>query len=292
MPLYAIAAALVATLCWGGNFSATKWMLHDLPPFLLLAVRFAIVAAFLALFALRARPWPPLRGMAFLSVSLIVAQFGFLFTAMRLDLSITSTVIATQMGVPFACLLTAILYKDYLGPWRSAGLMVALLGVVIVAGTPNASEHWGAFLVAMMGAFAWAIANIYMKRAETVSVVSLLFWPALFSVPQFMLLSALTEQDHWQHLMHARPSSWVAMGYSVFFSSMLGYGLWNWLIKRFPLSQVVPYSLFVPIAGLGAGVVIFHDALTVQMLLGAALTIIGVAIISLRRPKLVEAEGM
>lgn len=72
-----------------------------------------------------------------------VIQFSFVFSAMNMGLSITSVVVATQLGVPFACVLAAVLFKDYLGPWRAGGLMVAFLGVLIVAGTPNASEHWG-----------------------------------------------------------------------------------------------------------------------------------------------------
>lgn len=290
MPIRAIVAALIVACCWGGNFSATKLALGDLPPMLLLLVRFVAVAALLAPFALREKPRPNLRDMLIVSTTLIVMQFGCLFTALHFGLSITSTIIATQMGVPFACLLSAILYKDYLGPWRSAGLMVAMMGVITVAGTPNASEHWGAFLIAMGGAFSWSVANIRMKRMNDPSVLALQFWPSLFAVPQLLALSLLFEQDQWTRLQAAHTATWIALLYSTFISSLLGYGLWNWLIKRYPLSQVVPYSLFVPVAGISAGAAMFHDPITARMLLGTGLTILGVAIISIRRPKLVEPE--
>ena len=52
----------------------------------------------------------------------------------------------------------------------------------------------------------------------------------------------------------------------------------------------MPYSLLVPVVGIGGGVLAFGDPLTQQVLLGAALTILGVGVITLRRPQLVEME--
>jgi O-acetylserine/cysteine efflux transporter len=56
------------------------------------------------------------------------------------------------------------------------------------------------------------------------------------------------------------------------------------------VSYVVPFSLLLPVAGISGGVLFFDDPLTPRILFGAALTIVGVGIIALRRPRLVEAE--
>lgn len=290
MPWYAILAAILVSFCWGGNFSATKIAMMDFPPILSLLLRFVAVSLVLAPFALRRMPWPRMRDMLFIGITLIVLQFALVFMAMHLGLTIASVVIATQMGVPFSCLMAAILYKDYLGPWRSFGLTVALLGVVVVAGTPNAAEHWGAFLLAIAGSFAWSTANIYLKRMPPTPIVALLFWPALFSLLPLLVMTWLMEDNQIAIVREAALSSWLGIGYSMVFSSILGYGLWNWLMTRYPMSQVVPYSLFVPVAGISAGVLIFGETVTWQMILGAALTIIGVGIITLRRPRLAALE--
>jgi len=290
MPLRAVIAALIVATCWGGNYTATKFAMMDFPPYLALLVRFIGVVVVLAPFALRL-PLPRMRDMAFIGLMLIVVQFACVFSALDMGLSITSTVVASQLGVPFACMLAAITFKDYLGPWRSAGLMVAFVGVMIVAGTPNASEHWDAFLLAVLGSLAWAIANIYMKRmAPTPPVVQLLFWPALFSILPLFLLSALGESQQWQAIESAHWQSWLGIAYSLFFSSLLGYGLWNRLITTYPMSAVVPYSLLVPVVGIAGGVIAFADPITAQVLLGATLTIIGVGVITVCRPQLVEIE--
>lgn len=289
MPLYAVFAALLVACCWGGNFSASKFALMDFPPFLTVILRFLMVSTLLAPLALRQK-LPNLRAMVIIAFTLVVLHFSLIFVGMAMGLNITSVIVATQMGVPFSCIVSAILYKDYMGPWRSAGLMVAFMGVLIVAGTPNASTHWGAFLLAMFGAFAWAAANIYMKRLPPTSVVTLLFWPGLMSLPFLAILSAVFEQDQWHAVTHAHWTAWAGIAYSTVFSSLVGYGLWNWLILKYPLSQVVPYTLFAPIVGITGGVLLFSEPFTLQIIIGAALSIVGVTIITLRRPRLAELE--
>jgi O-acetylserine/cysteine efflux transporter len=277
-------------MCWGGNYTATKIAMHEFPPYIALLLRFIGVAIVLAPFALR-RKLPPMRDMGFLALTLIILQFACIFSALHMGLSITSAVVASQLGVPFACILAAIVFRDFLGPWRSGGLMVAFLGVLIVAGTPDASEHWQAFLLAVGASFAWAVANVYMKRMQpTPEVIQLLFWPALFAVPALALLSYCFEANQLQAITDAHWQSWAWIGYSLMFSSLLGYGLWNHLITTYPMSSVVPYSLLVPIVGITAGVIAFGDPITTQVIVGATLTIIGVGIITVRRPQLVEME--
>lgn len=287
--MYAVFAALLVACCWGGNFSASKFALMDFPPFLTVILRFVIVSILLAPLALR-KPIPRMRDMLFIAITLVVLHFALIFVSMTLGLNITSVIVATQMGVPFSCIVSAILFKDYLGPWRSFGLMVAFIGVLIVAGTPNAAAHWGPFLLAMFGAFAWSSANIYMKRLPPTPVVTLLFWPGLLSLPFLAVLSWLFDGNQWQSLMNSHWAGWGGIAYSTFMSSLLGYGLWNWLITKYPLSQVVPYTLFAPVVGIGGGVLIFDEPLTIQIIVGAALSIVGVTIITLRRPRLAELE--
>lgn len=290
MPFHAVAAALFVACCWGGNFSASKFAMESFPPFLTVILRFVIVVAVLAPFALRKRPYPHWRDMGFLGMTLIVLHFAMIFVAMKMGLTITSVIVATQLGVPFSCVVSAVLFKDYLGPWRSAGLLVAFFGVLMVALTPNASQHWAGFMLATFGALAWSTANIYMKRLGPMPVVTLLFWPGVYALPVLILLSLIFEHDQWALIQAAHWQSWAGIAYSTVFSSLIGYGLWNWLIGKYPLSQVVPYSLCVPIAGITGGVLIFGEPLTGQIVGGAALTIVGVGIITLRRPKLAELE--
>lgn len=289
MPIRSILAALIVALCWGGNYSATKFALMEFSPFLLLCLRFGGVALVLAPLALREK-LPNLRDMGIIGLTLIVIQFACIFSGMHMGLSITSTIIATQLGVPFACIMAAIFFKDFLGPWRSFGLAIAFVGVVIVAGTPNAAQHWGAFLFVVLGALAWSSANLYLKSINAPSSVALLFWPSLMSLIAFLPLTLLLESGQLHAIREAALHGWMGILYGIFLSSIVGYGLWNWLITTHPVSQVMPYGLLMPIFGISFGAAIFGETMTLQILLGAAMTIAGVGIISLRRPRLAQIE--
>ena len=40
-------------------------------------------------------------------------------------------------------------------------------------------------------------------------------------------------------------------------SSVVGYGLWTYLLTRHPANRVAPFSLGVPVVGLAAGLLVF-----------------------------------
>lgn len=280
----AIAMAVLVALCWGGNFTASKIAMEHFPPFLTILLRFIAVTIVLAPFAIRQKV--NLRDMFVISLCYITLHFTLIFVGMSQGLSISSTVIAVQLGAPFSCVLAAIFYNDRLGAWRSFGMMVAFFGVLLIAGTPNVAAHWGAFLLVVAGAFAWAAANVYMKRVGNVGVASFLFWPALLSLPQVGLLTALMETNHLQLVKTAPPSAWLGILYSMLFSTLIGYGLWYRLLRTYPLSRVTPFSLLVPIIGIGGGMAVYGEQITPMLIIGGILTIAGVGIITVRRPKL------
>jgi O-acetylserine/cysteine efflux transporter len=289
MPLLAILAAILVSFCWGANFSASKMAVMHFSPFLTIMLRFIGVCALLLPFIPR-HGWPNWRDMALLSLFYITLHFALFFVALRMGLSVSSTIVASQLGVPFSCLLAAIWFKDYLGPWRSFGLILAFFGVVVVAGAPDVAEHSRAFLIALVGALGWAAANIHMKRMKETAVVPMLFWPGLIALPQMLILSLIFEQHQLAQIAAAPIEAWGAIAYSIVFSSLVGYGLWTWLIGRYEVTQVVPYSLLIPVFGITSGVLLFDEALTWPLMLGGVLTVVGVAIITLRRPRLAELD--
>ncbi len=81
----------------------------------------------------------------------------------------------------------------------------------------------------------------------------------------------------------------LALTYTVLGSTLGGYGLWYLLIKEHPISKVTPYSLLTPVFGILAGWAFFAEPVGMQALVGAGLTIFGIAVIVMRRPRLAEA---
>lgn len=287
MGTLAVILAIVVALVWGGNFAASKYALLHFPPFYVIFIRYLFVTLLLLPFA---KPIGLSKKQLFiLSLLTIGLHFTLVFAALWLGLDIGTTVVVIQLGAPFSCLLGVIFLKDYLGPWRTLGMVVAFIGIIVVAGTPNVSDNWWAFVLAIAGASAWAASNVYMKTLGPVPVMPLLFWTGLFSLPQTLLVSLLIESDHLTLLQTAPWTAWTGIAYSGMVSTIVGYGVWYWLLRNYHVSQVTPYSLLVPVGGFTSGIVFFGEELTMHMLAGAAITIAGVAIITVRRPKLMPS---
>ena len=59
---------------------------------------------------------------------------------------------------------------------------------------------------------------------------------------------------------------------------MVAYGIWNYLLARYPTSAVVPFTLLVPIVGILAAWLVVNEQPTLSELIGGAVMLIGLAI--------------
>ncbi len=274
--------AILVALLWGCNFVSAKFGVAYFPPFLLTALRFTFVSLVLVPFV----PRPTLAQLKQIIVlsSMSTFHFSLIFVAIFMGLDIASSALLGQMGVVFACIFGAIFLKDMLGIWRIGGIVIAFIGTAIVAGTPHIMQHTGAFYAAIGSTLTWGIANVLIKRIHGLHSMALLAWMGLCTVPMLLLLSYLFE-PHWPNIMDAPLSALLAVTYTAVCSTIIAYGLWYYLLGRYNVSQVTPYSLLTPIFGIGSGQIFFTEELTSQVLLGGFVTIIGVAVIVIRRPK-------
>lgn len=288
MPVHYTVLALIVAFCWGANFIAVKVGLEHFPPYLMLALRFALVAVILLpVYHYYYRRISIRMGFA-LKIAFVLgtAHFALVFGAMHMGVDIPTTVITVQLGVPFSCLLSAVWFNDRLGPWRSFGLMVAFIGIILIAGTPNVVEHFIPFCLVVLGAFFWALSNVMIKKEGAVNPFEMLGWMSLLSVPQLMLVSWIFEQDQWMLIRTTTLSAALSIGFSSVFSTVVAYGLWHYLLTRYAVSRITPFNLLVPVFAIILGQIWYPVPLTLQIITGGLITITGVAIIVFRRPRL------
>ena len=282
-----VMAAVAVTALWGFNFVVAKVGLTQFPPLMLVAARFFLVAAILAPFV--PIPRAHLKEIMQLSLTLGVLHFTLMFTALRyVDAAVAGICIQTQ--VPFSALLAAILFKDKLGWRRALGMVVAFAGVAVLAGEPRTgSPLWGVAMV-VAAALVWAIANIQIKRMGNVDGFALNAWLALFSAPQLALLSLLVEEGQIEALTAADWRGFGAIAYQAIIVVIVCYGLWFRLLRQYTVNQVVPWTLLVPLYAVLFGVLILDEQATWNLLVGGAMTVLGVAVILMRRPRLTAED--
>jgi O-acetylserine/cysteine efflux transporter len=102
------------------------------------------------------------------------------------------------------------------------------------------------------------------------------------------LLSSLTlENGQWQALTHVSWPAISALLYQVVIVTALCYGIWYGMMRRYPMSMVMPFTLTEPVFGAAAAILMLGEPLTPRLVIGTIITLMGLAIIVLRRPQAV-----
>jgi O-acetylserine/cysteine efflux transporter len=285
MTLPMIGVLLAVTVVWGFNFAVVKTGLRIVPPIAFVALRFAVVGVML----LPWLRWPQrrFRDLVVLSVILGVVHFSLMFTGMR-GLDVATASIAIQLQVPFAAILAAIFFGETLHWRRLTGMVIAFAGVVLIAGEPRLSGNLLPLFLVIAAACTWAGATIQIKRiGDDVDVLALNGWVALLAAPQLALLSWLVEDGQLASIAGADWRLWLSVAFQAVLVTIFGYSVWYRLMRRFSVNQVMPFTLLVPLFGVLSGVIFYDDRLTLLMLIGGLCTIAGVAIIIIRRPRVI-----
>jgi O-acetylserine/cysteine efflux transporter len=280
-------ALAFAQVLWGANFAVLKLGLDTWPPFFFVALRLGAVGLLLLPFVgLPKRSQLP--GLLLLAVLLGVIHFGTLFTGIALSDAATSSIII-QIQVPLAALAAAAFFGDRIGWRRWSGMALSILGIALLVGRPAFQGGWVAVGLILAAAVSWVAANLQIKRlAGAIGGWQLNAWPALLAAPMMLALSAVTEQGQVAALRSADTAAWIAMAYQVVVTTALCYGLWFAMMRRYPVTQVMPFTLLEPMFGALTAVFLLDEPWDWQMVLGALVTVSGLAIIVIRRPQSVE----
>jgi len=283
-----ILLAIIIPLVWGVNFVIAKFGLHHYPPMLLMGLRFAIVALCLLPFYWRTKV--PHFSIIPMAIIYGVAYHTLVFTGLWQGLSVGAGIIAVQMHVPFTALLAVYWLKDPMGWRRIFGMIVAFSGLVIVVGNPSVTTHIEAFMLVLAGALCWAIYNIQVKQLKILAR-PFLAWFSLYSAILLIVSSLFTETKSFELLTTIPPYSAIgSLIYMAIFTTLIGMGLWSYLIGKYSVHQVTPFTLLAPFFGVISASLMLDEPLGWQIVIGGLLAIIGVGIIVIRRPS-IAAEG-
>ncbi|MFP5469347.1 MAG: EamA family transporter, partial [Alphaproteobacteria bacterium] len=74
-------------------------------------------------------------------------------------------------------------------------------------------------------------------------------------------------------------------------TSLIGHAGMYYLLQRYEVTQTAPLTLLSPVWGVVFGVTLLGDTITTRIILGGAMTLIGVAIVSSRQKALVDTGG-
>ncbi len=274
--------ALLVVLAWGVNFVVIRWGLDELPPFLLGALRFLLVA-FPALLFIKP-PKLPLKWLFAYGLTISFGQFALLFSAMYLGMPAGLASLVLQAQMLFTLLFALIFLGERWQLPQILSLGIAGVGLTLLAAQTSASQMtFIGFALTIAAAASWGLGNIVNRKIGQlghVNLMSLVIWAALIPPLPFLGLSLYFEGSDLiiSSLQNISLKSVAAVFYLAAIATIFGYGSWAYLMRHYPASQVAPLTLLVPVIGLLTAWLILDETLNMLQFIGIVLIMLGLMI--------------
>ncbi|AOY42795.1 MULTISPECIES: EamA family transporter [Psychrobacter] len=303
-PIYTALAVLV-TFIWGVNFTFIAWGLESFPPLMLTALRFFFTAVPLVFFL---KPPTFNRTLLIYAIGTFVMQYAFVFTAMHLGASPGLTALLLQMQIFITVLLAYFILGEAVSRMQVIGMMVGVLGLGVIALNLGGDMPVAGFVCILIAAVGWSFGNIASKQASAqatlkaaqqktatapttvknktsaLSALALVAWGALIACVFLTLSSLIFETDAWQlaTFTEASMKSWLSLGFIVYISTLVGFGLWAHLLSQNTASKVMPFALLVPVFGMTTSVVLTGEVVTWWKMLAMILILSGLLLANVK----------
>lgn len=275
MPLRDIALALSIMVVWGVNFVAIRWGVNEVPPVLLTSLRY-VVAAVPAVFFVR-RPQVALGILVGYGFAVGVGQFGLLFAAIKYGMPAGLASLVIQLQAFFTIGLAVMFLGERPQGLQLVGALVAFAGIGVIALERLGGAAVWPFIMTIGAAACWGVANLLTKKAGRIDMLGFVVWSSLVPPIPLYLLSLIFDGPGAVSLALSQITLW-GIGSLLFIgwiSTVFGYGAWSMLLGRHPASTVAPFTLLVPIAGIGSAALLLGERITGLELVGSVLVFLG-----------------
>jgi len=282
-------AFAIIYLVWGSTFLAIRVGVHEVPPFLLAALRFTVSGVVLfAWMRLRGTPSPSAR--EWLSASgmgtlIFLIDYGCLFWAeQRVPSGIAAVVLAT---IPVFITLLEILFlrTQRLTLRLGSALIAGIFGVAVLM---NRSFSLGEVpidragaLALLVAAFSWSIATILTRRlalpaSKPMSAAAQMLAGGL----QLFVLAALFGELNGFRAGVVSWSAWFSLIYLIVAGSIVGFTAYIWLLHYESPTKVGTYAYVNPVVAVAVGYFLGGESIGPRTLLGTFFVLVSVVTIT------------
>ncbi|KTD14553.1 cysteine and O-acetyl-L-serine efflux system [Legionella gratiana] len=276
MPLTHLLLALLVVFIWGVNFLFVAFGLEEISPLLLCALRF-LLSSVPAIFFVKL-PSSSFKIIALYGFIMFALQFSFLFIGMNAGMPAGMASLLMQTQVFFSMFFAIIFLGEQPNIAQIIGALVAFTGIGLVAMHFDSDISVVGFLCILAAAATWGFGNLITKKIKGNSnhMLAIIAWGSFIAcIPMFLLSWIFEGPSSFAYTYENL--SWrgtVSLFYIVFASTWIGYGVWNWLIARYPVGMVAPFTLLVPIVAILSSVVVLGEPFQLWKL-AAGLFVIG-----------------
>lgn len=282
--LKVILGIAVVCLIWGTTWLAIKIGLRSIPPMLGASLRFLIASLFLlGLIEWRKISFP--RSMVFWKLGLLMglSSFGIPLALVYWGTQFIPTGLASILFAtyPFAVALCSyvMLREEKLNRAKISGIVLGFIGVYIIFSSeymfqsPFGVEGMIAIVASsVLQAFALVSVKKYGGPYNPVSLnyVGMVIAGVILAATSFLL------ENHAGLVFNQEAI--LSLVYLAIFGSVVTFVTYFWLLKHVEVVLLSLTAFVTPIIAVIAGVIVFDELFTMQMLAGSFLVLIGIVV--------------
>ncbi|RUQ88197.1 EamA family transporter [Legionella septentrionalis] len=278
MPVPHVLLTLLVVFIWGLNFLFVKICLEEISPLLLCALRF-FLASVPAIFFIKP-PKMPFRTVALYGLIMFALQFALLFLGIYAGMTAGMAALIMQVQIFFSMFFAAIFLDEQPTFLQVAGAFTSFIGIGVVAWHFDNHLSLLGFILILAAAATWGFGNLITKKSPSVNAIALIVWGSFIAFPPLFLCSLLYEGFASAVLsyQHISLKGIGALLYIVYASTWIGYGAWNWLLARYPIGMIVPFTLLIPIIGVLGSVAFLGEPLQTWKIIAGLFVVTGLCI--------------
>ena len=300
-PLLKVATLAFLTLIWGTTWAAISISLRGIPPFTGVALRFAIAAALLVVYArLAGIPLAPANRRAkrlrvLHALLTFCGSYGVVFWAEQWVPSSLASVLFATFPLMVAALAHFVLPDERMTTTAFVGSVLGLGGIGVIfaedfdlLGGPMVAV---ASLVMLVSPLVGAVVSVAVKRwgsgtnPVSFNAVAMVYAAAIMGV-----FAAVAERHR---PVVFDPAPVAALLYMAIAGTAVTFPLYFWLLEHMEARQVALIGYGTPVVALFLGVVFMGEPITARTMAGSAMVVVGVAVAShLRGGKGLRGKGL
>lgn len=284
-----ITAFAAVYIVWGSTYLAIHYAIGSIPPFLMAGIRFVIAGSIMY-------AWGTLRGSAARPTGLHWRNTSII--GVLLLMGGNGGVVWAEQTVPsgIAALLVAIVpvwlvVLDWLRPGGkrpsigvATGIVIGLVGMGVLVGPDSLRgagpvNPWGA-LALTLASLSWAAGSLFAKHADLPTQILTTGMEMLTGGVALLALVAVTGELHHFDPHAVSSASLTGLAYLITFGSLFGFSAYSWLLQHASPAAVGTYAYVNPIVAVFLGWLIAGETVTPRTLVGAAIIVAAVCIIS------------
>jgi drug/metabolite transporter (DMT)-like permease len=272
---------------WGSTFLAIRFAVQTLPPLLTMGTRHLMAGGLLFAWLLaRGEPLPERRlwkPAIFSGAFCFLGCHGLLAWAERTVPSGVAALLSATLPIWMILLARAMGQGSEMTPKILGGIALGFAGVAVLAPFQAGGIPWTSLAIIVCEIF-WAVGAIFSRGVKGHVP------PATFAAMQMLSGGVLLwivglgfGEASQLHASSFTARSVLSLGYLIVFGSLLTFTAYVWLLQVCSPALVSTHSYINPVVAIFCGWALGGEALTGRTVMGTAIVLASVALVSVRR---------